>query len=118
MNSKLIVRHRELTEDELFAQVICTISFSVFIANSLMSLHCQDVRLTQLEPTFPEDDAEGEAGSERSESGEADENTSTPTSPMEEENRSDEQKDGIDKESEDDNEFEQAFGSGEDDDSD
>ena len=83
-----------------------------------MSLHIQEVRLSQLEPAYPEDDAEGEAGSEQSESGEADESTSTPTSPTEEENRSEQQKDGIDKESEDDNEFEQAFGSGEDDDSD
>jgi hypothetical protein len=83
-----------------------------------MPLHFEDVRVNQLEAAYPEDDAEGEAGSEQSESGEADDSTSSPASPVEEENQSAELKDGIGKESEDDNEFEQAFGSGEDDDSD
>lgn len=115
MNSKLIVRHRELTDDELYAQVINTILVLVILI-LLIPLHFQDVRLTQLEAAFPEDDAEGEAGSEQSESGEADDSTSSPGSPAEEENQLEQQKDGIGKESED--EFEQAFGSGEDDDSD
>lgn len=52
-----------------------------------------------------------EAESDHSENSEADESTSSPTSPVDE-NHSNEPKDGIDKESEGDNEFEQAFGSG------
>ena len=116
MNSKLIVRHRELTDDELFAQVHNL--HYLFLLKINDTLHFQDVRLAQLEAAYPEDDAEGEAGSEQSESGEADESTSSPASPTEEENQTEQQKDGMDKDSEDDNEFEQAFGSGEDDDSD
>ena len=77
-------------------------------------LSMQEVRLTQLEPAYPE---EGETGSgDESGSGEMGENTSTPT---EEDNQSDEQEENVEeKESEEDNEFEQAFGSGEDDDND
>ena len=62
---------------------------------------------------YPEDDIEVEAESDDSKNSEADETTSSPISPVDE-NHSDEAKDGIDKESESDNEFEQAFGSGDD----
>ena len=64
--------------------------------------------MTQLDPTYPEEETEGEMVSgEESESGEVRESTSTPT----EDNLSDEQ----DEKGSEEDEFELAFGSGDDD---
>ena len=68
----------------------------------------QEIRLTQLDPAYPEEEIEGETASgEESESGDVRESTSTPT----EDNQSDEQ----DEKGSDEDEFELAFGSGDDD---
>ncbi|XP_064404030.1 RNA polymerase II-associated factor 1 homolog [Halichondria panicea] len=77
MNSKLVVKHRELVEDEVMAQ---------------------ESRLTQLEAAVPEEDWEEAASEEETEGGD------------------DDGSEGTEEEAENQNDFEQAFGSGEDDD--
>ncbi|CAI8045907.1 RNA polymerase II-associated factor 1 homolog [Geodia barretti] len=92
MNSKLIVKHRDMTEDEVYAQ---------------------DMRLSQLEPPVLEEDEEWGLGEGEEE--EEREEATTPTSPTEGEGR-EEGDEGEREGSERDEEFEQAFGSGEEDD--
>ena len=78
----------------------------VDITYTLLSTQ-QEIRLAQLDPAYQEEEIEGgTASGEESESGEVRESTSTPT----EDNQSDEQD-----EKGSDDEFEQAFGSGDDD---